>query len=114
MLQLAALMRWGILAVKSDRFIDRKICEICSGMRCDGDLISAGVFFAAEEYQKFPKLFQYDEYEDCRMTYREQYVYCVVRARIRPDDGSELWRNISVSGGWGLPGRIGSPGLNSN
>ncbi|KAL9693697.1 hypothetical protein quinque_012982 [Culex quinquefasciatus] len=72
MLQLAALMRWGILAVKSDRFID------------------------PEEYQKFPKLFQYDEYEDCRMTYREQYVYCVVRARIRPDDGSELWRNISL------------------
>ncbi|XP_065083216.1 nose resistant to fluoxetine protein 6-like [Ochlerotatus camptorhynchus] len=45
---------------------------------------------------QFPRLFEYDEFEICRSKYREQYVYCIVRARIVPDDGSPLWKNISV------------------
>nr|XP_029728562.1 nose resistant to fluoxetine protein 6-like [Aedes albopictus] len=49
-----------------------------------------------EIHGQFPTLFEYEDFESCRKTYREQYVYCIVRARIIPDDDSQLWRNVSI------------------
>ncbi|ETN58549.1 hypothetical protein AND_009857 [Anopheles darlingi] len=50
--------------------------------------------FQMEEYLKFPPVFLYDDFEDCRRYYTD-YVYCVVKAPLEPDESSELWRNIS-------------------
>uniref|UniRef100_A0AAG5CWG7 Acyltransferase 3 domain-containing protein n=1 Tax=Anopheles atroparvus TaxID=41427 RepID=A0AAG5CWG7_ANOAO len=51
--------------------------------------------FKMEEYLKFPPLFAYDDFEDCRRWYREDYVYCIAKAPLAPDDTSTLWRNLS-------------------
>ncbi|XP_055616435.1 nose resistant to fluoxetine protein 6-like [Toxorhynchites rutilus septentrionalis] len=53
-------------------------------------------FIDLAEYDKFPRLFEYDDFEKCRGKYRQHYVYCVVRAHIAPDDNSLLWKNISL------------------
>ncbi|XP_058055727.1 nose resistant to fluoxetine protein 6-like [Anopheles bellator] len=50
--------------------------------------------FRLDEYLKFPPLFKYDDFEDCRRWYSD-YVYCVVKAPLEPDETSALWRNIS-------------------
>nr|XP_029722971.1 nose resistant to fluoxetine protein 6-like [Aedes albopictus] len=47
------------------------------------------------EFVKFPKIFEYADYDDCRRDHLDGYAYCVVHARIVPDESSELWRNIS-------------------
>ncbi|XP_001658417.2 nose resistant to fluoxetine protein 6 isoform X1 [Aedes aegypti] len=49
-----------------------------------------------ETVGRFPALFEYDDFESCRKTYRERYVYCIVRAKIVPDDESLLWQNMSL------------------
>ncbi|XP_065082172.1 nose resistant to fluoxetine protein 6-like [Ochlerotatus camptorhynchus] len=47
------------------------------------------------EYNKMPKLFQYEYYDDCLFADPEvEATYCMVRAVIKPDNGSELWRLI--------------------
>ncbi|XP_053673399.1 nose resistant to fluoxetine protein 6-like [Anopheles nili] len=51
--------------------------------------------FQMEEYLKFPPLFVYDDFEDCRRWYRDDYVYCIVKAPLAPDENSALWRNLS-------------------
>ncbi|XP_058117403.1 uncharacterized protein LOC131284617 [Anopheles ziemanni] len=51
--------------------------------------------FQMEEYLKFPPLFVYDDFEDCRRWYRDDYVYCIAKAPLAPDDTSTLWRNLS-------------------
>ncbi|XP_058812736.1 nose resistant to fluoxetine protein 6-like [Topomyia yanbarensis] len=52
-------------------------------------------FYDQNTYDSFPKLYDYDDFEECRRIYREQYIYCVVRARISPDEESLLWKNLS-------------------
>uniref|UniRef100_A0A182VS45 Acyltransferase 3 domain-containing protein n=1 Tax=Anopheles minimus TaxID=112268 RepID=A0A182VS45_9DIPT len=51
--------------------------------------------FQMEEYLKFPPVFLYDDFEDCRRWYRNEHVYCIVKAPLAPDESSALWRNIS-------------------
>uniref|UniRef100_A0A182HZ42 Acyltransferase 3 domain-containing protein n=1 Tax=Anopheles arabiensis TaxID=7173 RepID=A0A182HZ42_ANOAR len=51
--------------------------------------------FQMDEYLKFPPVFVYDDFEDCRRWYRDEYVYCIVKAPLAPDDSSALWRNLS-------------------
>uniref|UniRef100_A0A182S6T3 Acyltransferase 3 domain-containing protein n=1 Tax=Anopheles maculatus TaxID=74869 RepID=A0A182S6T3_9DIPT len=51
--------------------------------------------FQMEEYLKFPPVFVYDDFEDCRRWYQDEYVYCIVKAPLAPDESSDLWRNIS-------------------
>ncbi|XP_058444124.1 nose resistant to fluoxetine protein 6-like [Malaya genurostris] len=40
-------------------------------------------------------LYDYDDFEECRRTYRDKYLYCIVRAHFSPDDESLLWKNLS-------------------
>lgn len=61
------------------------------------DHVFVGANRSVSEYVKFPKIYEYDDYEDCRRDHLGGYAYCVVHARIAPDESSELWRNISVS-----------------
>ncbi|XP_055587213.1 nose resistant to fluoxetine protein 6-like [Uranotaenia lowii] len=53
-------------------------------------------FIDFAEYDKFPKIFVYDQFEECQQLYKADYVYCVVHARIQPDAQSQLWQNISI------------------
>ncbi|XP_055535920.1 regulator of hypoxia-inducible factor 1-like [Wyeomyia smithii] len=45
--------------------------------------------------QKLPKLFKYDDFDECRIG-NPFFQYCVVRTVIHPDEESEIWRNISL------------------
>ncbi|XP_058461747.1 O-acyltransferase like protein-like [Malaya genurostris] len=44
---------------------------------------------------KLPKLFKYDDFDECRKM-NPQFHYCVVRAVIHPDESSDVWHNISL------------------
>ncbi|XP_058812732.1 nose resistant to fluoxetine protein 6-like [Topomyia yanbarensis] len=52
-------------------------------------------FMELPDYMKLPKLFVYDDFGDCVDENPESFVFCVVHARVLPDESSELWRNIS-------------------
>nr|XP_019547216.2 nose resistant to fluoxetine protein 6-like [Aedes albopictus] len=57
------------------------------------------------EYNRMPKMFEYDYYDDCLYSDPEevQATYCMVRVVIKPDNRSELWRLIeSFSSNWKL------------
>ncbi|KAL1395086.1 hypothetical protein pipiens_011497 [Culex pipiens pipiens] len=53
-------------------------------------------FIELSEYLKFPKVFEYDDYEECRREHRDEYAFCVVHATISPDESSELYRNLTT------------------
>ncbi|EDS31127.1 conserved hypothetical protein [Culex quinquefasciatus] len=48
------------------------------------------------EYNRMPQVFVYDHYDECLFDEPEveTTTYCLVRAVIKPDNGSELWRMI--------------------
>lgn len=48
---------------------------------------------------KLPKLFEYDDFDECRQG-NPYFQYCVVRAVVQPDPDSYVWQNISVSFDW--------------
>ncbi|XP_052888393.1 uncharacterized protein LOC128296908 [Anopheles moucheti] len=77
----------------------RTVLVALYGLLLSSSLVAAGNSFAdtfqMEEYLKFPPVFLYDDYEDCRRWYRDEYVYCIVKAPLAPDESSALWRNIS-------------------
>ncbi|XP_055529256.1 nose resistant to fluoxetine protein 6-like [Wyeomyia smithii] len=56
------------------------------------------------EYNKMPKMFHYDQYDDC--LYEDPSVeasYCLVRVVIKPNNGSEVWKLIEkYSSNWKL------------
>ncbi|KFB44171.1 hypothetical protein ZHAS_00012011 [Anopheles sinensis] len=53
-------------------------------------------FINSKAYQRFPKLFAYDELDDCRADWGDQFQYCVVRSPLIPyDPRSELWQNLT-------------------
>uniref|UniRef100_A0A1Q3FSA5 Acyltransferase 3 domain-containing protein n=2 Tax=Culex tarsalis TaxID=7177 RepID=A0A1Q3FSA5_CULTA len=53
-------------------------------------------FIELSEYLKFPKVFEYDDFEECRREHRDEYAYCVVHATISPDESSDLYRNLTT------------------
>ncbi|XP_053698545.1 nose resistant to fluoxetine protein 6-like [Sabethes cyaneus] len=57
--------------------------------------VESDQFIDHVQYDKFPKLYDYDDFEECRRTFREQYIYCVVKTHIRPDNASLLWKSLS-------------------
>ncbi|XP_055596307.1 regulator of hypoxia-inducible factor 1-like [Uranotaenia lowii] len=50
--------------------------------------------FQANGNVKLPKLYEYDDFEECRRD-DPLFQYCVVRATVEPDESSDVWRNIS-------------------
>lgn len=50
--------------------------------------------FPASEYYRMPKLYKFDDYEDCMGTYQSEALYCVVNSIIKPDSSSELFNYI--------------------
>ncbi|XP_055585483.1 nose resistant to fluoxetine protein 6-like [Uranotaenia lowii] len=56
---------------------------------------ASGDFIDLNEYLKFPKLYDYDHFGDCRRTNQNQFVYCLVQVHFKPNESSALWRNIS-------------------
>ncbi|XP_065078577.1 regulator of hypoxia-inducible factor 1-like [Ochlerotatus camptorhynchus] len=44
---------------------------------------------------KLPKLFEYDDFDECRQG-NLHFEYCVVRAVVQPDADSYVWQNIST------------------
>ncbi|XP_058466275.1 nose resistant to fluoxetine protein 6-like [Malaya genurostris] len=58
-------------------------------------VVCAERYYDQSTYDRFPKLYNYDDFEECRRNYRDQYIYCVVRAHVNPDDRSTLWMNLS-------------------
>ncbi|XP_038114210.1 O-acyltransferase like protein [Culex quinquefasciatus] len=50
---------------------------------------------SANVKRKLPKLFEYDDFDECRAA-NPNFQYCVVQAVIQPDDSSDIWRNISI------------------
>ncbi|XP_035894401.1 nose resistant to fluoxetine protein 6-like [Anopheles stephensi] len=77
----------------------RVIIFALHGVLLLSSLVAAGNSFAdtfqMEEYLKFPPVFVYDDFEDCRRWYQDSYVYCIVKAPLAQDESSDLWRNIS-------------------
>lgn len=63
-------------------------------------MIFPQLYRTVSEYLKFPKVFEYDDYEECRREHRDEYAFCVVHATISPDESSELYRNLTVSFGF--------------
>ncbi|XP_055524713.1 nose resistant to fluoxetine protein 6-like [Wyeomyia smithii] len=72
-----------------------RIGSLVSLLALIGSVESGDRFIDQVEYGKFPKLYDYDDFEACRRNFREQYIYCVVKANIRPDNESLVWRSIS-------------------
>ena len=48
-----------------------------------------------KEYFKMPKLFHYDDYDQCLGLYDNEAFYCVVNTFIKPDEKSELSKFIT-------------------
>ncbi|XP_058836497.1 regulator of hypoxia-inducible factor 1-like [Topomyia yanbarensis] len=68
-------------------------------------LATVGVFILAvgvwceedqttEPWRKLPKLYDYDDFDDCRRA-NPEYEYCVVKAHLEENTKSALWRQIS-------------------
>ncbi|XP_062542301.1 nose resistant to fluoxetine protein 6-like [Armigeres subalbatus] len=59
-------------------------------------VLGANYEIKRSEYNRMPRLFEYDHYDDCLYSDPEEVkaTYCLVRAVIKPDNGSELWRLI--------------------
>ncbi|XP_055610840.1 nose resistant to fluoxetine protein 6-like [Uranotaenia lowii] len=52
-------------------------------------------FLELDQYYRMPKLFAYDDYDECLEAYdTPEPVYCVTRSVIKPDNSSSLWRLI--------------------
>ncbi|XP_058830752.1 nose resistant to fluoxetine protein 6-like [Topomyia yanbarensis] len=57
--------------------------------------VSGDSFVELEQYHRMPKLYMYDDYDECFDAYdTPDPVYCVARSVIKPDNQSELWRFI--------------------
>lgn len=41
-----------------------------------------------------PKIYQFDDFDDCIGRYAEESIYCIARAHIKPDPNSENYRII--------------------
>ncbi|EAT36801.1 AAEL011139-PA, partial [Aedes aegypti] len=55
-------------------------------------------FFPVDQYYRMPRIYAYDDYDECFTTYESpDPAYCVARSVIKPDNRSELWRLIQVS-----------------
>ncbi|XP_055609835.1 nose resistant to fluoxetine protein 6-like [Uranotaenia lowii] len=60
---------------------------VLSSVNCD--------FIKKSEYNKMPNIFEYDHYDDCLFNDPEvSATYCLVRAVIKPDNESVVWRLI--------------------
>lgn len=77
--------------------IERKMMEVFSSSFVFFSLQTRTANRPVSDYVRFPKVYSYDDFEDCRREHQDDYAFCVVHARIIPDDSSELYRNLSVS-----------------
>ncbi|XP_058461156.1 nose resistant to fluoxetine protein 6-like [Malaya genurostris] len=58
-------------------------------------LVNADSFVELDQYYRMPKLYMYDDYDECFDAYDSpDPVYCVSRSVIKPDNRSDLWRFI--------------------
>ncbi|XP_055610780.1 nose resistant to fluoxetine protein 6-like [Uranotaenia lowii] len=58
-------------------------------------LVWCDPFVTTDDYYRMPKLFQYDDYDECfAITNVTDPAYCVVRSVIKPNGDSELWSFI--------------------
>ncbi|XP_058460688.1 O-acyltransferase like protein-like [Malaya genurostris] len=57
--------------------------------------IKAQKFSETQPWRKLPKLYDYDDFDDCRNA-NPEYLYCVVKTHLVEDSKSVLWRLIST------------------
>ncbi|XP_055597071.1 O-acyltransferase like protein-like isoform X2 [Uranotaenia lowii] len=50
---------------------------------------------AQTSWSDLPKLYDYDDFEDCRRN-NPKYLYCVVKAQITANESSQQWKHISL------------------
>ncbi|XP_053686198.1 O-acyltransferase like protein-like [Sabethes cyaneus] len=48
-----------------------------------------------EPWRRFPKLYDYDDFDDCKRANPDRYRYCVVKAQLEEDANSQLWHEIT-------------------
>ncbi|XP_055536792.1 O-acyltransferase like protein-like isoform X2 [Wyeomyia smithii] len=50
---------------------------------------------SVEPWRHFPKLYDYDDFDECKRANPDKYQYCVVKAHLEENASSQLWREIN-------------------
>ncbi|XP_035793499.1 uncharacterized protein LOC118467290 isoform X3 [Anopheles albimanus] len=46
------------------------------------------------DYNKLPRIYEYDDFSKCQNLFSNKFVYCVVSIQLHPNNSSMLWRYI--------------------
>ncbi|XP_035793498.1 uncharacterized protein LOC118467290 isoform X2 [Anopheles albimanus] len=50
------------------------------------------------DYNKLPRIYEYDDFSKCQNLFSNKFVYCVVSIQLHPNNSSMLWRYIDRLG----------------
>ncbi|XP_049545843.1 O-acyltransferase like protein-like [Anopheles darlingi] len=46
------------------------------------------------DYNKLPRIYEYDEFNKCQSMFSDKFVYCVVSIKLHPNNSSMMWKYI--------------------
>ncbi|XP_050091613.1 regulator of hypoxia-inducible factor 1-like [Anopheles aquasalis] len=66
------------------------LVALASGMLCN----PVQNELTLRDYNKLPRIYEYDDFSKCRSLFSDKFVYCVVSIKLHPNNNSMLWRSI--------------------